>query len=44
MLSDIRLVLCRFSSLIWENVVAEGLEIELPFPGGAEEAVPVCFV
>ena len=25
-------------------MVAEGLEIELPFPGGAEEAVPVCSV
>ena len=25
-------------------MAAEGLEIELPFPGGAEEAVPVCFV
>ena len=25
-------------------MVTEGLEIELPFPGEAEEAVPVCFV
>ena len=25
-------------------MAAEGLEIELPFPGGAEEPVPVCFV
>ena len=25
-------------------MVAEGLEIELSFPGGAEEAVPVRFV
>ena len=24
--------------------MAEGLEIKLPFPGGAEEAIPVCFV
>ena len=25
-------------------MVTEGLEIEFPFPGGAEESVPVCFV
>ena len=24
--------------------MAEGLEIKLPFPGGAEYAIPVCFV
>ena len=24
--------------------MTEGLEIELPFPGGADESVPVCFV
>ena len=23
--------------------MSEGLDIKLPFPGGAEEAVPVCF-
>ena len=26
------------------GMVAEGLEIKPPFPGGAEYAIPVCFV
>ena len=25
-------------------MVPEGLDIKLPFPGGAEYAIPVCFV
>ena len=25
-------------------MVAEGLEIKLLFPGGAEEVIPLCFV
>ena len=32
------------SGPIREDVEAEGLEIKLPFPHGAKEAVSVCFV
>ena len=37
-------MLCRASCPIREDMVAKGLEIKLPFPGGAEYATPVCFV
>ena len=43
-LSSMRLILGWFSGPIREDVMAECLEIKLPFPGGAEEAVPVCFI
>ena len=43
-LSSMRLMLCRTSCPIREDMVAEGLEIKLPFPGVAEYAIPVCFV
>ena len=37
-------MLCWSSGPIQEDVVAEALEIKFPFPGGAEEAIPVCFL
>ena len=37
-------MLCRASCPIRDDMVAEGLEIKLPFPGGAEYTIPVCFV
>ena len=39
-----RLVLCWSIGAICEDVMSEGLEIKLAFPGGAEESVPVSFV
>ena len=39
-----RLVLCWSSGPICEDVMLEGLEIKLAFPGGAEESVPVSFI
>ena len=37
-------MLCWPSCPIRKDMVAEGLEIKLPFPGGAEWAIPVRFV
>ena len=37
-------MLCWSSGPMREDMVAEGLEIKLPFPGGAEKAIPVCSV
>ena len=39
-----RLMLCRTRCPVREDMVAEGSEIKLPFPGGAEYAILVCFV
>ena len=43
-LTGIRLVLGWSSGPICEDVMSEGLEIKLAFPGGAEESAPVSFV
>ena len=43
-LTGMRLVLCWSSGPICENVMSEGLEIKLAFPGGAEVSVPVSFI
>ena len=37
-------MLSRTSCPIREDMVAEGLEIKLSFPGGAEYAIPVGFI
>ena len=43
-LSSIKLVLCWSSGPICEDMTAEGLEIKLAFPDGAEEAVSASFL
>ena len=43
-LTGMRLVLCWSSGPIYEDVMSEGLDIKLAFPGGAEESVPVSFI
>ena len=43
-LTGIRLVLRWSSGPICEDVMSEGLEIKLAFPGGAEESVSVSFI
>ena len=40
-LTCMRLILCWSSGPVWKDVAAEGLEIKLAFPCGAEAAVPV---
>ena len=43
-LPGIGLVVIRTIRLIGKNEVSEGLEIQLPFPCGAEDAIPVCLI
>ena len=43
-LPSIGLVVFRTIRPIGKNEVSEGLEIQFPFPCGAEDVIPVCLV
>ena len=43
-LTGMKLALCWSSGPICEDVMSEGFEIKLAFPGGAEESVPMSFI
>ena len=43
-LPGIGLVVIRTIRPIGKNEVSEGLEIQFPFPCGAEDAIPMCLI